>query len=95
MTAKQQTINCSERLSLGQKLGQAINYAYAARTDYETAKASKADPDRLAHLLGVLQDARTEELNAERAYRQHTDAHGCLKPEWRDSAHRKAAAAAV
>ena len=71
---------CAERLALGRALSRAIIRVHNARTDYDSAKASKAGQERLGALLDELHAARADELKAEHSHREHVEHHRCQKP---------------
>ena len=69
--------HCPERVTLGEKLSEAITRMYGMRAELDAAKAANAHPEKLDRLNARLHAAREVELQAERDHREHVRAHGC------------------
>jgi hypothetical protein len=65
---------CPVRTELGKKLANAIQDAYRLRADSE---ATQRGTDKQTALLDLLQKARQDQRNAQRALSDHVKEHGC------------------
>ena len=70
-------IFCSERSDLGKTLAETIRRLYTITAELDRARRGTPDLETIGALRASLQACREEELKAERAYREHVDAHGC------------------
>jgi hypothetical protein len=65
---------CAVRAELGRKLADTIQHVYRLRADGNAAQPKGATQDAL---LNLLQKARTDQRQAEKAFSDHVKEHGC------------------